>query len=99
MSNYLDTMMINNNVLSDSSFDEPMKYTSIKKKKTIVGGNVNNISTGSFPPIYKMTEEEKEKKELNKSKTFASNKSKSISDIKEILQKRREDSKLFIDLS
>lgn len=96
---YLDTLMINNNILSDSSFDEPMKYTSITKKKTIKGGNVGNMSTGSFPPIYKMTEEEKEKKELNKSKTFSTNKSKSISDIQEILRKRREDSKVFMDLS
>jgi hypothetical protein len=99
MSNYLDTLMTNNNVLSDSSFDEPMKYTSIKKKKIISGGNIDNIATGSFPPIYKMTEEEKEKKESNKSKTFSTNKSKSISDIQEILRKRREDSKVFMDLS
>ena len=98
MSNYLDTLMLNNNILSDSSFDEPIKYTSMNKKK-IIGGNKDAMATGSFPPIYKMTEEEKKTQELNKSKTFSQNKSKSISDIKKILKQRRENDEVFLDLS
>ena len=39
---YLDQLMINNNILSDSSFDEPMKYTSMNK--IIKGGNNKNLS-------------------------------------------------------
>jgi hypothetical protein len=98
MSNYLDTLMTNNNVLSDSSYDEPVKYTNMKKK-TITGGNIGSVATGSFPPIYKMSEEEKEKKELNKDKTFAQKKTstaKSAASIADILNKRKNESETFI---
>jgi len=68
MQSYVDSLMVNNELISDSSFENPNEYTNIKDQK---GGNntINNSATGSFPPIYIMTREEKEKIEQEKQRT------------------------------
>jgi hypothetical protein len=99
MDTYIDLLMKNHKLVSDSSDEMPKTYNSILI--TQKGGNPDNesdklkhVATGSFPPIYIMTAEEKQKEEeLEKTRGYTS-KNTAVS-IKEIMQERREDKKPF----
>ena len=101
MSDILDMFMTNHKITQYSSSDEPDTYNSILIKQK--GGNpsnnsdvLKNVATGSFPPIYFVTKEEKDKEEKDKSRTFATPIKKTAVSIKEIMQERRDDKKPFI---
>lgn len=95
MQSYVDSLMVNNELITDSSFEDPNEYTNIKNQK---GGNdnINNSATGSFPPIYIMTSEQKEKNEKDKQRTSSGNKNKSAVSIKDIMKIRRDDADNFL---
>lgn len=100
--NYVDSLMKNHELASDSSDDLYNAYSSLVIKQR--GGNpdddgdkLKHTATGSFPPIYIMTAEEKKKEEeMEKTRGFTS-KNTALS-IKEIMQIRRDDKKPFITL-
>jgi hypothetical protein len=102
MNTYIDSLMTNHRLDSNSSDDMYNAYNSVIIKQK--GGNPNeendrikHTATGSFPPIYVMTKEEKKKEEeVEKTRGFTS-KNTAVS-IKEIMQERREDKKPFITL-
>lgn len=95
METCVDMLMRNHKLVTDSSSEEPMSYSSIIRKQ--MGGDKNsvikNVATGSFPPIYFITPEEKEKEEEVKNRTFSTLNKKTALSIKEIMQERREDDK------
>lgn len=105
MSNsYLDNLMTNHPLISDSSDDE----LSVDYRSTIIkqsGGDPKNkndvikkMPTGSFPPLFMLTKEEQEKEEKNKARTFSAPSNKTALSIKEIMQERRDNKKPFISL-
>jgi hypothetical protein len=85
---------MDNSVLSDTTFIYPREYN----KKSQLGGENINKPTGSFPPIYEISQEQKEKEEKDKNRGFATLKNKSSVSIKEIMQERREEKKPFLEL-
>lgn len=101
MDTYLDQLMTNHQLMSNSSDEEVNTYSSLVIKQK--GGDPDNmhdklkhIATGSFPPIYLMTKEDiKKEEELEKTRAF-SKPSVAVS-IKEIMKERR-DKKPFISL-
>lgn len=100
---YLDTMMTNHPLISDSSDEQEHTLEAIVIKQN--GGDpkkksdqLKNKPTGSFPPLYLMTPEELEREEQNKARTFSAPTSKTALSIKEIMQERRDDKKPFISL-
>lgn len=102
MSNrYIEELMTNHPLISDSSDDKLSEdFKTVITKQN--GGNSNdknqmlkNMPSGSFPPLFILTKEEKEKEEKNKARTFSAQSSKTILSIKEIMQDRREDNKNF----
>ena len=101
MNNYFDMLMTNHKLVSNSSDEQlpNLEHVIIKQnggdpKKS--SDKYKNISTGSFPPLYLMTAEEKEKEEQNKARTFSAPTNKTALSIKEIMQERRDDKKPFI---
>jgi len=101
MSAVIDMFMTNHKLSSYSSTEEPDTYNSILIKQK--GGDpsnnsdvLKNVATGSFPPIYFISQEEREQKEKDKSRTFAAPIKKTAVSIKEIMQERRDDKKPFI---
>ncbi len=98
-SSYIDSLMKNHKLMSDSSDDIPKTYNSVLI--TQKGGNPNDekdklkhVATGSFPPIYIMTKEDKLKEEEQEKTRGFTSKNTAVS-IKEIMQERREDKKPF----
>ena len=84
---------------SDSSF---MDYDEYNKKQKQNGGEpidkiLKNNPTGSFPPIFRISKEEKEK-EMNKVRGFTVSKNKATVSIKEIMEERRNHKKPFLEL-
>ena len=104
MSSYIDTLMTNHPLITDSSSDaEYNNFNSVVIKQS--GGNPNNkndilkkIPTGSFPPLFMMTKDEQEIHEKNKARAFSAPTNKTALSIKEIMQERRDDKKPFISL-
>ena len=106
MSAYLDMMMTNHPLITDSSASDNennYNFNSVVIKQG--GGDPKNkndilkkIPTGSFPPLFMITKEEQEKEEQNKARTFSAPSNKTALSIKEIMQERREDKKPFISL-
>lgn len=107
---YVDVIMKNYPLVTDSSINElsvmsskdikPSKKTkkgkSKKSKKKQSGGASSSITQGSFPPLYIITAEEKQKEEENKNRTFGAPDKKSTVSIKEIMEQRRDEKKPFI---
>lgn len=101
MSAYLDMLMTNNKLISDSSDrsdNEPHDFNSVVIKQS--GGDPKNksdvlkkVPTGSFPPLFLVTKEEKEKEEQNKARTFSAPSNMIALSIKAILQERRDETK------
>lgn len=107
MASYVDMLMRNHKLVSDSSFESPGDYTTIsykksknKKRKQTGGTNekIKNTATGSYPPIYKLSKDEKEKKEQDKKRGFSAPRNKSAVSIKEIMEERREEKTPFLEL-
>jgi len=99
MESYVDMLMRNepfeNNYSSEEYHD--MK-NNIKLKQTGGQVDIKSKATGSFPPIYLATKEDMEKeKEMDKNRGFAKPNKTAVS-LKEIMEKRRDDKKPFIEL-
>jgi len=102
MNTYVDMLMSNHKLVSNSSDEMSETYESVLISQK--GGDPNNendklkyIATGSFPPIYIMTaEEKKEEEKIEKTRGFTVQKT-AVS-IKEIMQERRDDKKPFVIL-
>lgn len=103
MSTYLDAIMTNYQMIENSSDEQNYNFDNIVIKQN--GGDpknksdiLKNIPTGSFPPLFMMTQEEQEKEEQNKARTFSAPTNKTALSIKEIMQERRDVNKPFISL-
>lgn len=103
MSAYLDAIMTNYRFIENNSDEQEQTFNNIVVKQN--GGDpknrsdvLKNIPTGSFPPLFIMTPEEREKEEQNKARTFSHPTNKTALSIKEIMQERRDIQKPFISL-
>lgn len=100
MSNtYIDLLMTNHSLLSDSS-DDIERNTEHNTIKQMGGNNKNDLKnrpTGSFPQLYFVSKEVIQKEEESKQRLFAPKSTKTALSIKEIMQERRED-RPFISL-
>ena len=91
---YIDNLMTNHK-LATSSDDHSDSFQDLIIKQA--GGDPDSekdrfkhIATGSFPPIYIMTREEKDLEEISKNRTFAAPNKKTALSIKEIMKERRD---------
>lgn len=97
METYLDLLMQNHELISNSSDDKSITLEDliIKQKG---GDKLKHVATGSFPPIYMISPGENKKDEdIDKTRGFEKTKKTAVS-IKEIMQGRRDDKKPFISL-
>jgi hypothetical protein len=102
MNHYLDIVHQNHSLSEFSSSDSPTENHFRKALVNQAGGSAKNIKdvlkkspTGSFPPIFKINKEEKEKeKQIDKTRAFAQ--VKTALSIKDIMEDRRVQS--FISL-
>jgi hypothetical protein len=104
MNTYVDLLMTNHKLESESSSDDVAQYyrsIAVGQK----GGNAKNqkdilkhTSTGSFPPVYIATKQDiKKEEEMDKNRGFPKQNKTAVS-IKEIMQERRDDVKPFFSL-
>jgi hypothetical protein len=98
----IDNFMINHEAISDSSDDELDTNFRSKIIKQMGGDPkidmLKDAPTGSFPPIYFLSKEEKQKEEKIRDRSFSAPSKKIALSIKEIMQERRDDKNLFIDI-
>jgi len=85
---YLNKIM-QNDFLYKESTDILNESEDFDDKKTFKGGNINNLPTGGFPPIFKCVKEEIKKEDEKKDRGCAT-KMKFVS-MNEILKNRREE--------
>jgi len=106
MNHYLD-IISRNHTLSEFTYTHTDELSSdnLKNLKNLKGGEQKNkkeiyktMPTGSFPPIYKIKIDKKEK-EKNNDKTRAFAQAKTSLSIKDIMESRRnDDTQSFISL-